>query len=1226
MKRKILYITLSLFLIFSVLGVNSFASQTFSPEVETDFDYGFTPTVMKNGEETYVFDMENVRMVDNKWQNSYLTQTTIKGDLFRTKLSHKSENSLRYLENMPPIENVKSWESYLWSTAPEFVYGSIGENTEIYFPENASFDEDQFSFQTRENYWVRGRMKSIHQIDPDFSELTVNVQDWNDGVSCENFENFVRYPDAMTSTDTAFDAEYHVQEDGMEKRFILKDFIQGTQDLTWAGGTPTKNYWMAMKYNMDFEENQNTYFKYVDENGDVRDWDAQSRITAKQLRYYSGNGELQYYLPEPVAVDNEGNEFSGVYHITSRDQAGDWVIHGYHNLDIFVSYKYGDFGDLYGVYNDRLENVNYPIEFDPTVSRLDVSQFDNYSFSEDLDTDLVQNMVGDLGNIPTRTEHGEVSYDISGNLKDSDSVSVSMDVNLKKDGGYSVAGGSLGSHSLAWTVSSQTDWEGWEDNSYNSQIDSGKLEIFPELDGVWTFSGHSDDVFAVAVDSDGYVYSGAYNETVKKISPDGNGVWTFSGHSSRVMSVAVDSDGYVYSGAFDDTVKKISPDGNTVWTFSGHSDYVYAVAVDSDGYVYSGSGDDTVKKISPDGNGVWTFSGHSRRVMSVAVDSDGYVYSGSYDDTVKKIVQRVDNYGVWTSVLENFSSPQQVDGFSSFANVSENENVQVRLRVDTGGDGQIDENGDWVQLSDNSNSLTGSELNVSDFYGVRTEYFLSVSDTTTSPSVENFALTLENAKVFNVITDNVIETYRTEAQLQGEVSLDNGTADAYFYYRKNGKTTWQEHFVKTMDNSDKYSDNITGLSHSTEYEWKAVAKGSEENVTGDVKTFETKVDNYPIADFSFTENARAYENVFFNSENSWDDHEIVSYEWDWDNDGTYENTGENFTKMFESSDNYLVSLRVEDDSGQTDIKNKNVEILNASPTAKFGYSVDNDTVEVFADNSYDVDGEVVLYEWKWKKDESFVEGENVETYSYENENVYEITLRVKDGKGATDNVSKLVSIGRPTFVGSPDPMHNTEVGSLKSTLSVQVKHGFGSDMTVDFYWYDGTHIETVSDIGSGNRAETSGISLSASTEYKWYAVVRDAENDNIVSQNWRFETYESVSGTPTVKYDLSLLVKDEDRNPVSDATVEISSITKTTSDDGYVEFTNLVDDEYTITVDGYSISEETVIVNPADNSAIEITTKREKTAKGVLSENFGWILMGTSVIIFLAVVLSGVKY
>jgi len=162
---------------------------------------------------------------------------------------------------------------------------------------------------------------------------------------------------------------------------------------------------------------------------------------------------------------------------------------------------------------------------------------------------------------------------------------------------------------------------------------------------LWAFTGHTDTVYAVAVDSSDYVYSGGNDATAKKIDSNGNEVWTFTRHEYKVYSIAVDSDGYVYTGGFGGMVKKSDPNGNEVWTFD-HGGSVYSVAVDSNGNVYSGSSDDTVKKIDSNGNEVWTFSGHTGSVESVAVDSNGNVYSGSSDDTVKKI----DSNGneVWT--------------------------------------------------------------------------------------------------------------------------------------------------------------------------------------------------------------------------------------------------------------------------------------------------------------------------------------------------------------------------------------------------------------------------------------------------------------------------------------------------------------------------------------------------------------------------------------------------
>ena len=77
-----------------------------------------------------------------------------------------------------------------------------------------------------------------------------------------------------------------------------------------------------------------------------------------------------------------------------------------------------------------------------------------------------------------------------------------------------------------------------------------------------------------------FVYSAGNDNTVRKIDSNGNEVWVFTGHTSNVWGVAVDQNGYVYSVSSDNTVRKIDPDGNEVWIFTGHTDNVRVVAVD----------------------------------------------------------------------------------------------------------------------------------------------------------------------------------------------------------------------------------------------------------------------------------------------------------------------------------------------------------------------------------------------------------------------------------------------------------------------------------------------------------------------------------------------------------------------------------------------------------------------------------------------------------------------
>ncbi|WP_155803745.1 WD40 repeat domain-containing protein, partial [Peptoniphilus sp. BV3C26] len=114
-----------------------------------------------------------------------------------------------------------------------------------------------------------------------------------------------------------------------------------------------------------------------------------------------------------------------------------------------------------------------------------------------------------------------------------------------------------------------------------------------------------------------------------------NKIWEFTGNTNSVNSVAVDSQGNVYSGSYK-KVMKISPNGTKIWEFTGHTNTIRSVAVDSNGYVYSGSDDKKLMKISPSGQKIWEFTGHTNTIRSVAVDSNGYVYSGSDDKKLMK--------------------------------------------------------------------------------------------------------------------------------------------------------------------------------------------------------------------------------------------------------------------------------------------------------------------------------------------------------------------------------------------------------------------------------------------------------------------------------------------------------------------------------------------------------------------------------------------------------------
>ena len=94
------------------------------------------------------------------------------------------------------------------------------------------------------------------------------------------------------------------------------------------------------------------------------------------------------------------------------------------------------------------------------------------------------------------------------------------------------------------------------DYSIGDVLDPSQFELLEPLQA-WSFTGHTGDVYDVAVDNNGNVYSGSGDGTVRKIDPNGAEVWSFTGHTDVVEAVAVDNNGNVYSGSRDETVRKL---------------------------------------------------------------------------------------------------------------------------------------------------------------------------------------------------------------------------------------------------------------------------------------------------------------------------------------------------------------------------------------------------------------------------------------------------------------------------------------------------------------------------------------------------------------------------------------------------------------------------------------------------------------------------------------------
>jgi WD40 repeat protein len=144
-------------------------------------------------------------------------------------------------------------------------------------------------------------------------------------------------------------------------------------------------------------------------------------------------------------------------------------------------------------------------------------------------------------------------------------------------------------------------------------------------------------VKALAVAEDGTLFVSDSNDHLIRAWSNGEHVRTLTGHTDHVAALAIGTQGRLYSASFDMTIRVWAvAHGTHLSTLAGHTHIILAVVVGLDGTVYSGSGDDTIRVWSgDDGRLLRTLPGHGSYVVSVAVDSGGTIFSRSNDNTIR---------------------------------------------------------------------------------------------------------------------------------------------------------------------------------------------------------------------------------------------------------------------------------------------------------------------------------------------------------------------------------------------------------------------------------------------------------------------------------------------------------------------------------------------------------------------------------------------------------------
>ena len=133
--------------------------------------------------------------------------------------------------------------------------------------------------------------------------------------------------------------------------------------------------------------------------------------------------------------------------------------------------------------------------------------------------------------------------------------------------------------------------------------------------------------------------------------------------------------------------------------------------------------------------------------------------------------------------------------------------------------------------------------------------------------------------------------------------------------------------------------------------------------------------------------------------------------WLWDLGDIRNSTEQNVNHTYADKGDYMVSLTVEDDSGNTNTHWSQIRVVNLPPVAGFSFSpIDPEMDEevLFRDESRDPERRALQCEWDFG-DGSTATGSD-STHWYALPGCYSVSLSVTDDEGGTDTMTRMVSV------------------------------------------------------------------------------------------------------------------------------------------------------------------------------------------------------------------------
>ncbi len=245
--------------------------------------------------------------------------------------------------------------------------------------------------------------------------------------------------------------------------------------------------------------------------------------------------------------------------------------------------------------------------------------------------------------------------------------------------------------------------------------------------------------------------------------------------------------------------------------------------------------------------------------------------------------------------------------------------------------------------------------------------------------------------------------------ISGDVEVSAGTT-YYLILTPLGLGTSGGSWYGADSDPDQYPNGEAYLYHDDT--WSSLGYGKD-------YAFIVYTDVNPVASFTYYTDLLT---IYTNASSSYtpDGDPITSYQWDWNGDGIWDDTGITANHTYSLPGTYTVQLKVTDEDGHIDIQSKQITVSsNQPPIANFTYSPENITINEtvhFTDLSYDPDGSII--NWTWNFGDGNYSYEQNPSHVYENAGHYDVTLTVTDNSGGTNSTTKTITVSEKNENGS----------------------------------------------------------------------------------------------------------------------------------------------------------------------------------------------------------------